>query len=117
MSKLWRPFPILLLALAIVAVAAATPVLTAASVTQDQSSKEKMIRGELVKVDTEHMTLTIKDPSGTEIEFQYNTDTKVEGSTNGVQGLSTQTGTHLAVHYVEQTDQKLATRIEITKIQ
>ena len=115
MSKLWRVLPILLLVLAFAAaptVVQAQPVRTAVS---GQSQDEKQAQGELLKVDTEAMTLTIKNAGGEEIEFHYNADTKVEGTSNGIQGLSTQTGTRVVIRYKEQSDSKLATRIEIVK--
>ena len=80
-----------------------------------QDSKERAAQGELVKVDTTHQTLTVKLSDGDEIQFQYNSNTKVEGSEEGVQGLSTETPTRVNVHYEEQSGQKLATRIEVIK--
>ncbi len=115
MSKLWRVLPILLLVLAF---AATPPVVQAQpnrTVVSRQASDEKLAQGELLKVDTEAMTLTIKNTEGSDIQFQYNSDTKVEGTTNGIQGLSTKTGTRVVIHYKEQSDRKLATRIEIAK--
>ncbi len=115
MSKLWRVLPIVLLVLAF----AATPTVVRAEADRTavfgQSNDEKQAQGELLKVDTEAMSLTIKNAGGEEIEFRYNADTKVEGTSNGIQGLSTQTGTRVVIHYKEQSDNKLATRIEIVK--
>jgi opacity protein-like surface antigen len=118
MGRLIKHFPVLLLAVvfaATLAVAAQPDLSIAGTQASTQSASEKLARGELMKVDTENMTLTIKDKSGTEWVFQYNDATKVEGSSNGIQGLSTETGTQLAIHYVEKSDQKVATKIEIVK--
>jgi hypothetical protein len=59
------------------------------------------------------MMLTIKLENGDSVQFQYNSDTKEEGSQNGIQGLSTDTGTQVSVQYKEQSGKKVATRIEI----
>ena len=116
MFKLWRILPILLLTLAFAAFRPAIQAQADPTAMSGQTREEKIAQGELIKVDTDHMTLTIKNVAGDEIEFHYNSDTKVEGSTNGVQGLSTQTGTRLTIHYKEQSeDDKLATKIEIVK--
>ena len=116
MKNLCRTLPVLLLALTFAAAAAALPARSYAAQMSGQSSSEKIARGELVKVDTENMTLTVKDQDEKELEFSYDSDTKVEGSTGGVQGLSTKTGTRLTIHYKEPSEGKmLAVRIVIDK--
>ncbi len=72
-----------------------------------------MATGELQQVDTTNQTFTTKDTEGKEMQFRYDTSTQVEGSSQGVQGLSSQTGTQVTVHYEEKSGQKMATRIEI----
>ena len=72
-------------------------------------------RGELLKVDAASQTFTIRQANDEEMQFKYDSNTKVEGSQNGVQGLSSETGTSVTVHYREQSGQKIATRIEVIK--
>jgi hypothetical protein len=72
-------------------------------------------KGELIKVDTSEQTFTIKEENGTEVQFRYNSSTEVEGSSEGVQGLSSETGTRVTVYYKEHSGQKIASRIEIQK--
>ncbi len=115
MFKFWRFLPIVVLALAFAAIPAASQAQGTSPGMSGQSTEDKMAQGELVRVDTENHTLAIKNAEGNEIEFQYNSETKVVGVSDGVQGLSTRTGTRLMVHYQEQANQKLATKIEIVK--
>ncbi len=115
MSKLWRIFPIVVLLLACVAVPVTVQAQTKPIGMSSQSTDEQTAQGELTKVDTEKHTLVIKSSDESDLEFQYNSETKVEGITNGVQGLSTRTGSRVMVHYKEQAGQKIATRIEILK--
>ncbi len=115
MFRIWRSLPIVVLALAFAAIPAASQAQTSPPGMFGQSTEDKMAQGELVRVDTENHTLAIKSAEGNEVEFQYNSETKVVGVSNGVQGLSTKTGTRLMVHYQEQAGQKLATKIEIVK--
>jgi hypothetical protein len=107
MGKYLKVLPILLLAMAF----AAFPLAYAG-----QSNDEKIETGKLVGVDTEHQTFTIRTSNDVEMQFEYNETTKVEGSQNGVQGLSTKTGTQVSVHYKPEEDRRVATRIEILKL-
>jgi hypothetical protein len=110
--QLWRVIPVFLLALTLAAMAGAAPI------NQDQASTQsaaKMARGELVKVDTDSQTFTIKQDNGEQAQFQYTADTKVEGSQTSMQGLATDTGSTVSVWYTESGASKIATRIEVTK--
>jgi hypothetical protein len=71
--------------------------------------------GDLQSVDTTTQTFTIKDSRGEQVQFRYDSSTQVEGSSEGVQGLSSQTGTRVTVHYQEKSGEKMATRIVINK--
>lgn len=74
------------------------------------------LRGELLQVDTDAMTLAIKTDAGAEFVFRYNADTKVTGSQAGIAGLATKEGAELTVHFEESEEQgqpDTAIRIEI----
>ncbi len=116
MRKLLMALPIFAFVLAIAAIgsvawsnAGANVVLAA------QDPEVKTAEGELVKVDLENLTLTIKLENGDEIQFQYNSETAVEGRENGIQGLSSDAGTRLTVTYTEDSGKKIATKIAIKK--
>ena len=116
MRKFWKALPLLVFGLTIltagktyVAQAAASPLVGL------EGQENKVAEGELVKVDMENQTLTIKVKSGEEIQFQYDSKTTVEGRENGIQGLSSEAGSDLTVHYTEASGKKMATKIAIKK--
>ncbi len=116
MKKLWRVLPSLVFALAICASGKALQ--GWAADTQSLSAQEpevKTVQGALIKVDLESQTLTVKLENEEEIQFQYNSDTKVEGRENGIQGLASETGTQLTITYTEDSGKRLASKIVIKK--
>ena len=115
MRKLWKVLPIFLLTLTFAAAARAIPAQSDQGTELGQASQQRAVQGELVKVDTDNQTLIIKQENGEEMQFQYNSNTKVIGRENGVQGLSGDTDTRLTVHYMEVSWGKIATTIEINK--
>ena len=115
MSKFVKGLSFLLLALTVGALSFSIPAQSAPRMGDEQASSEMVAQGELLKVDTTSQTFTIKQVNDEEMQFQYDSSTKVEGSQNGVQGLSSATGTRVTVYYKEQSGQKIATRIEIIK--
>ena len=117
MRRLCNALPILLLALAFAGISAASPTQPVSLSTFNQASSENSMvaKGELQKVDTTNQTFTIKASTGEVIQFSYNESTKVEGSNEGVQGLSSQSGTQVTVRYKEDSGRKLATSITIQK--
>jgi hypothetical protein len=74
---------------------------------------EKSASGELVRVDTNAKTFTIKSDEGEEMEFFYSDQTVVVGGENGIQGLSSNEGSKLTVSYTETEGRLQADRIEI----
>src|SRR5262245_52209773 len=92
--------------------------MTGCSETQKQTSTEKtqpdrekpapmaqaqetpqIFDGELLKVDATAKTLSVKNSEGREIEFRYNDQTLISGADGGVEGLATQSGTPVSVHF------------------
>ena len=71
------------------------------------------ISGELVKVDTEKKTLSVKMADGAEWTFDYTGSTEISGSKKGEQGLATSAGSKVVVHYTTADDKKTATKVEI----
>ena len=115
MPKFVKGLSFLLLALTAGALSFSIPAQSAPRMGDEQASSEMVARGELVKVDATSQTFTIKQAGDEQVQFQYTASTKVEGSQNGVQGLSSETGTSVTVHYREQSGHKIATKIEIVK--
>ena len=118
MRSLWKS---LMVCLALLAVASVVPAVSAqssdVSARSEQSSGDKALvaSGQLLSVDTTNLTFTIKNTKGEEMLFRYDASTQVEGSSEGVQGLSSQTGTRVTVQYEEKSGQRMATRIVINK--
>jgi biopolymer transport protein ExbD len=86
---------------------------------QDQQAPRqqapKSVTGDLVKVDAESKSLTVKIASGSEQEFKYDDKTEVSGAKDGVAGLATMKEGRVTVHFKEdaETKAKTATKIEI----
>jgi len=74
--------------------------------------KAQIVDGELTKVDATAKTLSVKTPKG-EMEFRYNEQTQISGAEGGVEGLATQSGSPVRVHF--DAASKTATQIEVGK--
>jgi hypothetical protein len=84
---------------------------------QPDSAKTSSLRGELVKVDTDAMTLVIRAADGNEHTFGYTDRTEVTGAQEGVAGLSTKAGSRVTVHYEGEGNVRTATKIEVEAAQ
>ena len=71
-------------------------------------------KGELVKVDADAKTITIKGADGVETEFAYTATTDVKGGPDGVAGLATKSGSKVTVHFTTDMGKKTATKIEVS---
>jgi hypothetical protein len=69
--------------------------------------------GELVRVDPDAKTLSIKTAAGAEMMFRYNDQTTVTGSQKTVAGLATMRGSQLTVTYRTEGTANIATMIEV----
>ena len=76
--------------------------------------KVSIVEGALTKVDAAAKTLSVKTAKG-DMEFRYNDQTQVSGAEGGVEGLATQSGAPVKVHF--DAASKTATRIEVGKAQ
>jgi len=74
--------------------------------------KAQIAEGELARVDAAAKTLSVKTSKG-EMEFRYNDQTQISGAEGGVEGLATQSGAPVKVHFDAAT--KTATKIEVGK--
>lgn len=79
---------------------------------QDKA-KSKTVTGELMKVDSEKMTLSVRQADGAELTFSYNDQTEISGEQKNAQGLATAEGSKVVVHYTATDTAKTATKIEI----
>jgi hypothetical protein len=83
----------------------------------DRADKN-MVTGELVKVDTDLMEITIKGADDTEHTFRYADSTKVVGAEGQVSGLATKAGQLVTVHFTQGAgDSRIATKLKFDKQQ
>ena len=77
------------------------------------SKRPRYDQGQLMRVDTDARTVSIQSAQGSPMVFRFTEDTKVIGADKGVAGLATMTGSAVAVEYVQQGKDNIATQIEI----
>jgi hypothetical protein len=73
--------------------------------------KASIAEGELTKVDAAAKTLSVKTAKG-DMEFRYTDQTQISGAEGGAEGLATQSGAQVRVHFDAAT--KTASKIEVT---
>jgi Cu/Ag efflux protein CusF len=78
-----------------------------------QAAPASSAEGELVKVDADAKTLSIKSADGKEMQFTYTEATEVSGARGGVAGLATKAGSKVTVQFTEAGGAKTATKIEV----
>ena len=86
----------------------------APSTAEPKADKAMTAKGELVKVDADAKTITIKGADGVETEFAYTAATDVPGGRDGVAGLATKSGSKVTVHFTSDMGKKTATKIEVS---
>ena len=86
----------------------------APSTAEPRADKAMSAKGELVKVDADAKTITIKGADGVETEFAYTATTDVKGGSDGVAGLATKSGSKVTVHFTSDMGKKTATKIEVS---
>ena len=91
--------------------------------TEHQRAETEQVRGELLRVDADEKTLTVRETNGTEREFSYDDSTTIVGAAEGTAGLATMSGATVTVHYDtddddsavrDDSEKRKATKIEIT---
>jgi len=79
---------------------------------QHEQQQFKTAQGQLTRVDTDARTIAITS-QGAPMVFRYTAETKVVGGEKDVAGLATMTGTEVAIQYVQQEKDNVASQIEI----
>jgi len=80
---------------------------------EPKAARAETAKGELVKVDADAKTISIKSADGVETVFAYNDRTEVSGGGEGVAGLATKAGTKVTVHFTSDMGTKTATKIDV----
>lgn len=103
----------------LVACAAVTFLLGAAQLraqqpNQQPSPQQPMVaHGQLVHVDADAQTLTVKASGGDTMVFHYTASTRVTGAQERVEGLATMAGANVTVQYTGERNNLIATAIEV----
>lgn len=80
------------------------------------ADSQNMVTGELVKVDTDLMEITIKAADDKEHTFRYADSTKVVGAEEQISGLNTKAGQLVTVHFTQGAgDSRIATKVQFDK--
>lgn len=88
------------------------------STRDDKAADANMVTGELVKVDTDLMEITIKSADDQQHTFRYADSTKVDGADEQVSGLATKQGQLVTVHFTQGAgDSRIATKVKFDKKQ
>jgi hypothetical protein len=108
MKKIYPTMTILSVLLLFAALAIAQP-----QSTQDRNNVEMgVFQGELTRVDTNAKTIWVMGAEGKEMDFQYNEETQIVGAEGSVEGLATQSGTPVKVHFDKKTRTAYAIEVE-----
>lgn len=97
----------------LVCLAAAAPALTQQQNDRQQQAQVEAVQGELLDVDTESRTISVRAPGGDEIRFAYTNETVITGADEQTQGLATIEGTHVRVYFTRSDDGYTATRVVV----
>ena len=79
----------------------------------DRAPAAAPVVGELIRVDPDAKTLSIKTAAGAEMQFRYNDQTAVTGREKTVPGLATKRGRQLKVTFKTEGTANIATKIEV----
>jgi hypothetical protein len=80
---------------------------------REQQQTVEVVDGELLKVDPDARTISVRAPGGAEIQFAYTNETVITGSEEQTQGLATIEGTHVRVYFTRSDDAYTATRVVV----
>jgi hypothetical protein len=71
------------------------------------------ITGELLALDSEAKSFTVKTDADAEMKFSYTEETEIVGADKGTSGLATMSGAAVTVHYTFHGTANTATKIEV----
>ncbi len=80
---------------------------------QTRAAQPAPVSGELISLDPQAKSLTIKTEAGNEMNFSYSETTEIVGAEKGLSGLVTVSGTRVTVHYSTHGTANTATKIEV----
>jgi hypothetical protein len=99
--------------MAMVAVSPAAAQEQAPAQGQEAPAQEAAIRGQLVEVDAEAMTISVRTEQGAVERVRYNEQTQVTGAQDSVAGLASASEARVTVQVEGEGDARTATVIEV----
>lgn len=78
---------------------------------KQQQEVTSPVMGDLVSVDPDARTITVRAQGGQTLQFSYTDKTEVSGAQKTVQGLATMKDARVTVHFTESGGRREATRI------
>ena len=81
--------------------------------TKDRAPEPASITGELMRVNPQAMTFSVKSASGAEMLFRFDDKTIVSGAESNVAGLATSNGAEVTVTYRNDNAGNMASKIEV----
>ena len=76
--------------------------------------QESIARGELLSVNVDAKTLSVRTAEKTEMQFTYDDRTQVTGAKEAA-GLASMKGSQVTVHFTRSGQSNLASKIEVTR--
>ena len=80
---------------------------------EQRQAQVEVVEGELLEVDPESRTLSVRAPGGAALEFAYTNETVITGSEEQTQGLATIEGAHVRVFFTRSDESFTATRVVV----
>jgi hypothetical protein len=80
---------------------------------REQQPQVEVIEGELLEVDPDTRTISVKALGGGELQFSYTNETVITGADEQTQGLATIEGAHVRVFFTRSDEAYTATRVVV----
>ena len=80
---------------------------------REQQAQVEVVEGELLEVDPDTRTISVRAPGGGELQFNYTNETVITGSDEQSQGIATIEGAHVRVYFTRSDEAYTATRVVV----
>lgn len=78
-----------------------------------QQAQVEVVEGELLEVDPDTRTISVRAPGGGELQFTYTNETVITGADEQTQGIATIEGAHVRVYFTRSDEAYTATRVVV----
>ena len=80
---------------------------------REQRAQVEVVEGELLEVDPDSRTISVRAPGGGELQFNYTNETVITGADEQTQGIATIEGAHVRVFFTWSDEAYTATRVVV----